>query len=180
MRVEKCIVCFLPIWNRLKFFKATRRNWFYNSVLVKGSRTLVGKGAERRSGIEVRVDHLVLGFLVGSIISFALFFYSASVQSAFVMVIFNFLFVSLTFPLDGDLGRKTCLLLSGNGIGWLWNWVFNLLISVIIFAIGDVFYPIYMILNPFANLIWMVSFWSVSLSVLASSREKRLVMRLDS
>jgi hypothetical protein len=102
-----------------------------------------------------------------------------SVQSAFALVIFNFLFVSLTFPLDGHLSKKMCLLLIGNGLGWLWNWLFHMLIGTIVFAVGDVFYPVYLILNPFANLLWIVSFWSLSLTVLTSAHEEKTVMGLD-
>ena len=120
---------------------------------------------------EWRLNHLTFGVCVGAIASYA--FLSSpyiSNESAFMILIFNFLFVSLTFPLNGALTRKLFLLLVGNVIGLLWNLLFSLFAYVGVHYLGEFFNTLYMILSPFVNLVWIVSFWSLSLTALAGSK----------
>ena len=93
-------------------------------------------------------------------------------ESAFILAIFDSLFVTLTFPLDGKLVYKACLLLMGNILGSFWNYLFFLFSSVGTHYFGDFFNDVCAILSPFANLVWIVSFWSLSLTLLASSKKK--------
>jgi hypothetical protein len=128
------------------------------------------------SMIQSKIVQLVMGFSIGAIISYAIFVSSTiRPESAFMLTIFNFLFVSLTFLLDGSLLRKLFILLLGNVVGFVWNYVFSLLAYTAATYFGDSFNTLYLILNPFANLVWIVSFWSMSLTVLSSKSKNRKI-----
>jgi hypothetical protein len=80
---------------------------------------------------EWRIDHLIFGFSIGAIASYMLLSSSfVSNESVYMLIIFNFLFVSLIFPLDGTLTRKISMLLIGNIIGLFWNTVLRVAIVV--------------------------------------------------
>jgi hypothetical protein len=121
-----------------------------------------------------RISHLICGFFVAVIASsLLLLFLGISNESPFMLVIFNFFFVSLTFPLNGTLARKIFMLLIGNIIGLLWNNLFSLSADALASYLGEVFTTLHIILSPFANLIWIVSFWSLSLTFLSNSRSRK-------
>jgi len=129
---------------------------------------------------EWRIDHLIFGFSIGAIASYMLLSSSfVSSESVYMLIIFNFLFVSLTFPLDGTLTRKISMLLIGNIIGLFWNYLFSLFAYTVAYYLGEFFNTLYIILSPLVNLIWIVSFWSISLTVLANSKDKKLGLRFD-
>jgi hypothetical protein len=129
---------------------------------------------------EWRIDHLLFGFSIGAIASYMLLSSSfVSNESVYMLIIFNFLFVSLTFPLDGTLTRKISMLLIGNIIGLFWNYLFSLFAYTVGYYLGESFNTLYIILSPFINLIWIVSFWSISLTALANSKDKKQGLRLD-
>jgi hypothetical protein len=117
-----------------------------------------------------RLDHLIVGFCAGGFSSCTILFTRNIIEeSVYTLSIFNFLFVSLIFPLKGTLVNKLLLLLMGDIVGWLWNFVF----SMLKLAITGVFFDtLYVVLSPFLNLIWVVPFWSISLTVLANSKRK--------
>jgi len=120
----------------------------------------------------VRIRHSMLGFFAGVIVIYVILlsFCFVNGEAAFMLMVFDFLFVSLVFPLDGSFVKKIGLLLIGNVIGLLWNSVFSSFSYVAACYFGGFLNVLYMILNPLLNLIWVVSFWSISLSVLASSK----------
>lgn len=129
---------------------------------------------------EWRIDHLLFGFSIGAIASYMLLSSSfVSNESVYMLIIFNFLFVSLTFPLDGTLTRKIFMLLIGNIIGLFWNYLFSLFAYTVAYYLGESFNTLYIILSPLVNLIWIVSFWSISLTALANSKDKKLGLRFD-
>lgn len=116
-----------------------------------------------------RISHIVFGFCLGAIISYMLlYFHYLGTEAAFMLIVFNFLFVSLTFPLNGALTTKVLMLSLGNMIGLLWNYVFFLFFYTLTDYFGEFFSTSYLILSPFANLIWIVTFYSLSLSFLAN------------
>jgi len=129
----------------------------------------------------VRIRHSILGFSAGVIATYIILlsFYLVNGEAAFMLMVFDFLFLSLVFPLDGSFVKKIALLLIGNVIGLLWNSLFSSFSHVAACYFGEFLNVLYMILNPLLNLIWVVSFWSISLSVLASSKTVK-VNRLDS
>ena len=71
------------------------------------------------------------------------------------------------------------MLLIGNIIGLFWNYLFSLFAYTVAYYLGESFNILYIILSPLVNLIWIVSFWSISLTVLANSKDKKLGLRLD-
>jgi hypothetical protein len=87
-------------------------------------------------------------------------------ESTATLLIFNVLFISLVFPLEASFNRKLSLLALGNIIGLFWNFVFHS------FAIaGDSFYGgafrvIWALSYPLLNFIWILTFWSLSLTAL--------------
>jgi len=128
---------------------------------------------------EWSIKHLIFGFFVGALASYMLLFSSyISDESACMLAIFNFLFVSLTFPLNGALTRKLSLLLTGNVIGLLWNHLFSLFLYALVYRFGEIFNTLYIILSPLVNLIWIVSFWSVGLTILVNSETEKQVLRI--
>jgi len=129
----------------------------------------------------VRIRRSILGFFSGVIVIYIIIlsFYLVNSEAALILMIFDFLFVSLVFPLDGSFAKKIMLLLIGNVIGLLWNSVFSSFSYVAACYFGEFLNVLFVILNPLLNLIWVVSFWSISLSVLASSKTVK-VNRLDS
>jgi hypothetical protein len=82
-----------------------------------------------------------------------------------VLVVFNLFFITLTIQLSGSLNKKLCLLSIGNIIGLLWNYIFCTLILLGTDSFGKIFNTIYIIFFPFLNSLWLVSFWSLSLTI---------------
>jgi hypothetical protein len=87
-------------------------------------------------------------------------------QSTIILCLFNFLFASLTFYLNGNKHQKLGLLTIGNIIGLSWNFVFFHFCEVGTLLFGVTFDAAYRMLYPFLNLMWIVPFWSVGLSLL--------------
>lgn len=118
--------------------------------------------------------HLIFGFAAGTIISLIFYrLFHVSGDSLLLLILFNFLFVSAIFPLNGPLKRKLILLLAGNFIGFLWNKVFYLFVFSAAEHFGGIFSTIFLILSPFLNLFWIVSFCSMSLTFILPSKNKR-------
>jgi hypothetical protein len=120
----------------------------------------------------LRISHLIVGFSAAALVSCVLLtFFDLLRQSVFMLAIFNLLFAFTVFPLRGSLTRKILLLSLGNVTGALWSYLFSSFAILITYYIGDVFNVIYMILYPFVNLMWIVSFWSVSLTFIAAKEK---------
>lgn len=129
----------------------------------------------------LKIQYLGSGIFAGAIIVYIILSFSyISNESALMLMIFNFLFISLVFPLKGKLGKKIMLLLVGNIVGLLWNNIFSLFAYAAVHYFGEVFNIWYAILNPLLNLVWIVSFWSISLSFLAGSRDSKSGAEIDS
>jgi hypothetical protein len=129
---------------------------------------------------EWKINHLIFGIFIGVIASYALLSLSyISSESAYMLIIFNFLFVSLTFPLNGTLKKKLVMLFVGNAIGLFWNYLFSLFAHSVTNQLGEFFNTLYIILSPFLNLVWIVSFWSLSLTALANSKNEKVGVGLD-
>ena len=91
------------------------------------------------------------------------------------ITIFNLLFVFLLFPLEGPLFRKVYLLVAGNTVGLVWQVIKSSLGTVSIFYLGaDTSKILAVVIGPIIDLAWIVSVWSLSLSMLASSRKKEM------
>jgi hypothetical protein len=100
-----------------------------------------------------------------------------SLESTAMLVIFNFLFISLTFGLTGKLTRKLCLLSLGNVIGLFWEFTLYSLATSGNAYFGGTFTTLFRILRPFLNFVWMVSFWSIILSAFPKPENKSAEVR---
>jgi len=89
-----------------------------------------------------------------------------SLETAAILFVFNFLFLSFLFELNGTLRKKLGLLALGNLMGLAWNCLLAIIADFGGSYSGDIFIICFRILFPLLNSIWVVSFWSLSLSVL--------------
>lgn len=94
-----------------------------------------------------------------------------NMESAAMLAIFNALFVTLTYYLEGSGTRKAYLLLLGNACGFCWNYLFFLFSCFGTYYIGEPFKILYALINPFLNVMWTVFFWSISLTALTRKGE---------
>ncbi|MEM3627747.1 MAG: hypothetical protein QXJ11_05630 [Candidatus Bathyarchaeia archaeon] len=92
-------------------------------------------------------------------------------ESTVMLAVFNILFTTLTFYLEGSATRKACLLLLGNACGFYWNHLFFLFSHFGAYYIGEPFKILYALINPFLNVMWTVFFWSISLTALRRKGE---------
>ncbi len=102
----------------------------------------------------------IIAFCV--VISFRLINWASTIT----LLIFSFLFTSLTFPLSGSILKKIGLLTIGNIVGLFWNFIFYYVFWAGTSFFGNVFNIFYILVYPFMSLIWIVSFWSLSISFL--------------
>jgi len=93
----------------------------------------------------------------------------AAIQSLALLIVFNILFASLFFQLDGKLNLKLLLLVFGNFIGLCWNFILNSFSIAGTITFGSTFNHVSLIFFPFLSSIWIVSFWSLSITVLRQS-----------
>jgi hypothetical protein len=94
-----------------------------------------------------------------------------SAESAVTLLFFNFIFISLTFLLNGTLNKKLGMLTLGNIIGLFWNFVLYFFTITGIMYFGEGFNVFYAIFRPFLNFMWIISFWSLSLAALPKPKK---------
>jgi hypothetical protein len=95
-----------------------------------------------------------------------------NIESTVILLFFNFLFLFLTFELNGTLNRKLGMLTLGNIIGLFWNFILYFFTIAGSAYFGEAFNVFYAIFRPFLNFMWIISFWS--LSIAAFSKPKNL------
>ena len=88
-------------------------------------------------------------------------------------MIFDFLFISLTFQLTGGFIRKFGLLALGNVVGFFFNSVFYSFNVVGMAYFGNMFQVFYAIFYPLLNMLWIVTFWSLSLAALPKPQKPK-------
>ena len=76
------------------------------------------------------------------------------------------LFISITFQLNCDVNRKLGLLALGNFVGFGWNFIFNNVALEGALFFGKPFLVLYVFFFPFINSLWLISYWSLSLTAL--------------
>jgi hypothetical protein len=78
---------------------------------------------------------------------------------------FTILFGSLIAMVNESRNKKLALVALGNLVGLFWNFVFLYFYNTgkILFGIG-LFDAIFTLVFPLLNLLWIVPFWSLSLS----------------
>jgi hypothetical protein len=108
-----------------------------------------------------RYLHVVIGVAITIVLIFMLqYFLNGTVLTS--LVIFNLLFLLLTFPLNGSLWCKIVWLVLGNGVGVLWGLI-RLSFSLVL---GADFYGIDFFLSHVIDFLWIVPIWSLALSSL--------------
>jgi len=119
-------------------------------------------------------SRLVLGlFLEAIALCLITSFRFINIESTVTLLIFNLLFLSLTFQLNGSFNRKLGILALGNIIGLFWNFVLYFFAIAGVMFFGEIFNVFYAVFYPLLNFMWIVSFWSLSLSVLPNSKSMR-------
>jgi len=93
-----------------------------------------------------------------------------NIESTVTLLIFNLLFLSLTLQLNGSLNRKLGMLALGNIIGLFWNFALYFFSITGVMFFGEIFNVFYAVFYPLLNFMWIVSFWSLSLSVLPNPK----------
>lgn len=87
-----------------------------------------------------------------------------------MLLVFNILFMFMLFPLRSSLKRKVVVIVAGNFFCFVWSASFFMF--VLTFA-SNVSRVLLAILSPMLNLLWTVSFWSVSLTFLVGSKKQQ-------
>jgi len=101
-----------------------------------------------------------------------------NVESAIVLLILDFLFVTLAFQLSRTLPVKMGLLALGNLVGLFCNFIFYSLNIVGVAYFGEVFRVFYVLSYPLLNMMWMVTFWSLSLAVLPKPQKMEMKVEI--
>jgi len=127
----------------------------------------MGRRLRRGQGkVKALNDLFIVLFGVVIILCFIVSFRLINIQSVIMLLIFNALFISLSFQLNGAFNVKLCLLASGNVIGFCWNFIFYSFATKGTLFFGKTFGILYTVFSPFLCSIWIVAFWSLSLTVL--------------
>ena len=122
------------------------RTFFYSKVTewlkpTNSHKTSFNEPPSEKGTEQVKALNSLYSFLsIGAIIAcLALSLRIINLQSIVSLMIFNVLFISLPFQLNGSLNRKLCLLALGNMTGLCWNYIFNLFAIVATDAFGKIF-----------------------------------------
>ena len=98
-------------------------------------------------------------------------FFGFTLVSLYVLL-FDALFVFLVFPLNGPLFLKIIFIIGSHTIGLTWEYFLSFIDANLSYHYGSGFHGLYMVLNPFLELLWVVSVWSLGLSFLASMKKR--------
>lgn len=94
-------------------------------------------------------------------------------ETAQTLLTFNLLFLLILMPLKGSIMRKIAILLLGNILSFIWSTLFYLLVHFAVGQMDGVFNTLYVVLSPLLNVLWVVAFWSTSLTFLAKTEERK-------
>ena len=115
--------------------------------------------------LEVEFNRVLSVFFLGIIaLCSAASYRLINYESAIVLLIFDFLFISLTFQLTRKLSVMLGLLALGNVLGLFCNFIFASVSILGVAYFGQVFNIFYALSYPILNTLWMVTFWSLSLT----------------
>jgi hypothetical protein len=113
------------------------------------------------------IRRLVTGLFLETIVLCLLFSFSLiNLATTISLLIFNLFFLSITIHLNGTINKKIGILALGNITGFLWNFVLHYFDIAGAIFFGESFNIFFTIAYPFLNFMWIVSFWSLSLTVL--------------
>jgi hypothetical protein len=69
------------------------------------------------------------------------------------------------------MNLKIGLLALGNIMGLFWNYIFKAFVEAGTLTFGEIFTNLYTISYPFISSLWIISFWSLSLTALHYPKE---------
>ena len=115
-----------------------------------------------------RYLHVAIGVVLVIVLMFVLqhIFSGLALTS---LIIFNVIFLLVTFPLQGPLWCKIGWLVLGNFVGVLWGLI-RLSFSL---ALGADFYGIDFFLSHVIDFLWIVPIWSLALSSLCVMKRRK-------
>ena len=119
-----------------------------------------------------------LSFLEAIILCLIASFRLINLQSTVTLLIFNILFVSLIFQLNGSVLKKIFMLTAGNIVGLFLNLIFYYFSLAGYDYFGVVFNAFYTLIYPILNLMWIVpyplSFGRIHYIIIQQSKTLRL------
>lgn len=113
--------------------------------------------------------HVIFGLAAGFLIIILFYLLHITNEAIHALFIFNILFTCTFFPLRGSLKRKMVVLIVGNIICLAWSSLFSMFVSAVAAHVGEGFNVLLAFLSPLLNLLWIVSFWSISLTFLGGT-----------
>ncbi len=119
------------------------------------------------------MKQLILGLASGTTIVAFSYLLQVSEETLQALIIFNVFFVCTLFPLNGLLKRKMFTLIMGNFVCLIWSSIFSMFVGAVASHALDGFNAVFVVLSPILNLLWIVSFWSLSLTFLVNSKNER-------
>ena len=136
---------------------------------------LVASSGERLGHLKLRPNffHMAVGavLVTAIIVLHVQLIRKLDLPALLAISFFNLLFVFFLFPLEGTLLRKVALLFAGNLVGALWYFIpLSFEKASISFLNTDAFKIITVVASPLIDFVWVVSVWSLSLSVLAYAK----------
>jgi len=115
---------------------------------------------------------LVIKLLDGANLNLALTWQRSGLIS---ITIFGLLFLFLMFPLEGSIWLKITLLELGFFIGLTWSFIrFSIALLVAYYFGAGAFATVEFFAGPFTDFLWVVTVWSLGLSMLISAKNKRV------
>ena len=82
---------------------------------------------------------------------------------------FNFLFILTIFPLKGKFLNKLLTLILGNTLSLVWNGLYPTLLSSTLSG-NILLNKLLSFINPIFNALWIISIWSLGLSMTSSPK----------
>jgi len=82
---------------------------------------------------------------------------------------FNFLFILTIFPLKGKFLNKLLTLILGNILSLVWNGLYPILLSSTLSG-NILLNKLLSFINPIFNALWIISIWSLGLSMTSSPK----------
>lgn len=144
---------------------------FFRPLLADSTTQLLSLG---KIALEKPLDFenstLVLRMMDGSDLSLALTWQRSGL---FSLIVFEWLFVFLVFPLEGPLWKKIAWLEVGNFIGLAWSFIRLLTVTLIAYHFGtSAFVLAEFVTSPVVDFLWVIPVWAVGLSAVVSARRK--------
>ena len=142
---------------------------------MRSGETLAGY-RERLWQVQVRVN--LFHMLAGLVLVLPILFLQVrlvgyfDLSALFAVVFFNLLFVFFVFPLEGPLSRKAVLLIVGNGVGALWYLIEFSFEDTLFLLNMESLRMLFLVAKPLIDFAWIVTIWSISLSMLSPRKGK--------